>query len=71
MFSRSVTLDHEGRLELTDSDRRRLGLGPGDHVEFFVRRGEIVLRKADAGATPDRLACAVAAAQAASGCDRH
>jgi bifunctional DNA-binding transcriptional regulator/antitoxin component of YhaV-PrlF toxin-antitoxin module len=52
--SRTVTLDPEGRLSLASADRLRLGLGPGDLVEFFLADGHLVLRRAD------REACAAA-----------
>lgn len=45
MISRTVTLDQEGRLELAFADRQQLGLGPGDHVEFFLADDHLVLRK--------------------------
>lgn len=69
MLPRKVTLDPDGRLALAPSDRLRLGVVPGDQVEFFLADGQIVLRKRGCALNEDRsqLPCFTSAAEAAAG----
>jgi len=51
-MNKSSTISSKGQITVPQEVRKRLGLEPGDRVEFVLEEGRTVLRPARSGANP-------------------
>jgi antitoxin PrlF len=51
-MNNSSTISSKGQITIPQEIRRRLGLEPGDRVEFVMEEGRTIVRPARSGANP-------------------